>query len=709
MDASWLDSLNEQQRLAATAGEEPLLIIAGAGTGKTNTLAHRVAWLISQGANPAKILLLTFTRRASHEMLRRVESILGSAQSNRSLVHSGLSRLWGGTFHAMANRLLRLHAASVGLSDAFTVMDRSDSEDLLHVVRADLALDKADVRFPPKTTCMAIYSRCVNASEPIETALKMHFPWCMAFPDQLKQLFAAYVDRKQRENVLDYDDLLICWHRLMEDESQAAEVRKRFDAVLVDEYQDTNALQAAILYKLCPGGRGLTVVGDDAQSIYSFRAATVHNILEFPKVYPAARVLKLEQNYRSVQPILDASNSVIALCPQRYNKDLFSRRMSRQKPRLVTLVDEDQQCGYLIRRILEHHEAGIPLRRQAVLFRAAHHSDALEVELSRRNIPFVKYGGLKFLEAAHVKDVLSILRLAENPHDTTSAMRVLQLLDGFGPAHTKQAIAHLGTHHADLKALADFAPPPAASSQWPDFVAMLLLIAPNAMPLAEQVAHVKRFYSPILERRYDQAQIRRRDLDQLEQISTNFRSRSALLADLALDPPASTQDLAGPPLRDEDFLILSTIHSAKGCEWDAVYVIHAADGNIPSDMATGSDEQVEEERRLFYVALTRAKDFLEICVPLKYYARNRGLTDRHSYAQPTRFLPAAIRGHFEPISMQPSESEDACSKTATAAATIPSNGASGNTEPLTEPPPLPTARRPRARHATQPGQMQLFG
>jgi DNA helicase-2/ATP-dependent DNA helicase PcrA len=667
--SSWLDSLNEQQRAAATAGSEPLLIIAGAGTGKTNTLAHRVAWLISQGVSPARILLLTFTRRASHEMLKRVESILSVSPSPNLPVSPSLSRLWGGTFHAMANRLLRMHAQPLGLGESFTVIDRSDAEDLIHEVRSELAFDKGDVRFPKKSTCLSIYSRCVNASEPIENALRTYFPWCSAFPEQLRQLFKAYVDRKQRDNILDYDDLLLYWYHLMQDDALAGEVRGRFDAVLVDEYQDTNALQASILYKLCPDGKGLTVVGDDAQSIYSFRAATVHNILNFPTVYPDARVLKLEQNYRSVQPILDATNLVIGLCPKRYNKDLFSTRASLQKPRLVNLMDEDQQSEYVIKRILEHHEAGIPLRHQAVLFRTAHHSDALEVELSRRNIPFVKYGGLKFLEAAHVKDMLCILRLAENSRDTTSAMRVFQMIDGFGPAHTKRAVSHLVTHRGELKSLETFVPPPAASAQWPAFVQMLLKIAPNTLPLAEQVSEVKRFYGPILEKRYDHAPMRRRDLDQLEQISGNFRSRSAMLTDLTLDPPAGTQDLAGPPLLDEDYLILSTIHSAKGCEWDVVYVIHAADGNIPSDMACGSDEEIEEERRLFYVALTRAKDFLEVCVPLKYYVRKRGVTDRHNYAQLTRFLPATILEQFEQISLRPETKPD-ISVTVTPAADI---------------------------------------
>jgi DNA helicase-2/ATP-dependent DNA helicase PcrA len=661
MDAPWLATLNDRQREAATAGMEPLLIIAGAGTGKTNTLAHRVAHLIRSGTNPARIVLLTFTRRASAEMLKRVQNLFEGTGAGLREPSSALRRVWGGTFHATANRLLRLHSRSVGLAENFTVLDRSDAEDLLNSVRSELALDRADRRFPRKATCLAIYSRCVNAQEPIEEAVKAYFPWCAGVEEGLKGLFKAYVARKQEQNILDYDDLLLYCYHLMQEEAIATEVRRRFDAVLVDEYQDTNVLQAEILYRLCPGGQGLTVVGDDAQSIYSFRAATVHNILDFPRVYPAARVVKLEQNYRSVQPILDAANAVIAECGRRYEKDLFSSRRSGQRPRLVSLLDEDQQSEYLVRRILEHHEAGIALRKQAVLFRAAHHSDALEVELARRKIPFVKYGGLKFLEAAHVKDVLCILRLAENPRDATSAFRVLQLLDGIGPGHARRALAHLSAANHDLRAWEAFEPPAAAAEQWPRFTELFrrLCLAPSgvAVPVPEQIARVRSFYGPILERRYDQAPIRARDLEQLEQLATSFGSRAALLADLTLDPPHSTQDLAGPPLLDEDYLILSTIHSAKGCEWDVVYVIHAADGNIPSDMSTGTEEQIEEERRLFYVALTRAKDFLEVCVPLRYYHKKWATGDRHTWAQVTRFLPREVAHHFERVSLERKEPE----------------------------------------------------
>jgi DNA helicase-2/ATP-dependent DNA helicase PcrA len=652
MDAELFAKLNDQQRAAAGAGGDPLLIIAGAGTGKTNTLAHRVAHLIETGTPPGRILLLTFTRRAANEMLRRVEGILRNHPKLRTQT-GALAKLWGGTFHAMANRLLRMYAQSIGFTEAFTVLDRSDAEDLMNECRSELQLDKGEVRFPRKETCLSIYSRCVNARETVEQALADHFPWCVKYPDQLKQLFKAYTAAKAKQNILDYDDLLLYWFHLMQEEALAADVRGRFDAVLVDEYQDTNLLQADIVRAIKPDGRGVTVVGDDAQSIYSFRAANVSNILDFPQQFPGTKVCRLEQNYRSVQPILSATNDVIALAKRRHEKELFSLRTSEQKPKLVTVLDEDQQNDYVIKEVLGHLEAGIHLKKQAVLFRAAHHSDALEVELSRRNIPFVKYGGLKFLEAAHVKDLLSILRVAENPTDTVSTFRVLQLLDGIGPAHAKRAMQHLAEAKYDLKSWENHQPPAAASGQWADFVSLMVDLRSSTLPLPEQVKRTREFYGPIVEKRFDAADLRKRDLENLEQISGNFRNRTEMLAELTLDPPTSTQDLAGPPLVEEDYLILSTIHSAKGCEWDAVYVIHAADGNMPSDMATGSDAAIEEERRLFYVALTRAKDFLDVVVPLKYYVKGKPHSDRHSYSQITRFIPDAIMARFERVKLEP--------------------------------------------------------
>jgi len=645
-----LDALNAEQRKAAQHGDGPLLIVAGAGTGKTAALVHRVAWLIAAGVKPGRLLLLTFTRRAAAEMLRRADGVLSRlerAQAGRGTTALRSTRVWGGTFHAIATRLLRTHGKAIGLPAEFTIHDRTDSEDLLNVVRTELGLAKTDRRFPKKGTCMAIYSRCVNARHKLDDVLKTHFPWCSDWADELRQLFDAYVDRKEAAAALDYDDLLLYWHALLSDPKTGDAVRGQFDCVLVDEYQDTNTLQAEILYQLCPDGKGLTVVGDDAQSIYSFRAATVRNILDFPKHYPGATVITLEQNYRSTQPILEATNEVISLAAERYTKNLWSKRTEGERPLLVTCEGEDDQTEFVIRSVLEHREAGIDLRRQAVLFRASHHSILLEAELARRNIPYHKYGGLKFVETAHVKDLMAFLRLAENPRDVVAGIRILPLLPGIGPQKARQLMNILLEAGGSFRAWSRWQPPAASVSLWPKLVDLLNGLAGAKRDLPGQVHRVRKFYTPLMEERYDHPHPRARDLEQLEQIASRYRSRRTMLSEITLDPPTSTQDLAGPPLLDDDWLVLSTIHSAKGLEWDCVYVIHAADGNIPSDMSTGSPEEIEEERRLFYVALTRAKSWLAVCCPLRYYHYSGGFSDRHGYAQLTRFLPAGVRDYFE--------------------------------------------------------------
>jgi DNA helicase-2/ATP-dependent DNA helicase PcrA len=682
-----LEGLNDRQREAVEYGAEPLLIIAGAGTGKTKTLVHRVARLITDGVDPSRILLMTFTRRAAGEMLRRVGQLLarldvadsepaeetgadasemaagtrladpdapGGARATdvasstttagRALVH----RVWGGTFHATATKLLRAYGQLIGLEPTFTIHDRGDSEDFLDVIRTELGLAKTDQRFPKKGTCLSIYSHAVNSQLPIEQILNRHFPWCVDYVGELKTLFKEYVARKDETSVLDYDDLLLFFHGLLADEQAGSRIRGRFECVLVDEYQDTNRLQAEILRLLKPTGVGLTVVGDDAQSIYSFRAASVRNILDFPTEYPGTRVVKLEQNYRSTQPILATTNAVISLSKERFSKELWTTRGEGGAPQLVQCLDETEQAEFLTRQILSHREQGIALKRQAVLFRASHHSILLEAELSKCKIPFVKYGGLKFVEAAHVKDLLAILRLAENPRDIVAGSRVLMLLPGVGPKRARQLMDSLAAAGGRFSAWESQRVPDDCRESWEDLVRLLRRLTGDPVEsLPPQVDAVRRFYQPLLERRYDNPQARLRDLEQLEQVATRFSDRAAMLAEIALDPPNSTQDLAADPSLDDDYLILSTIHSAKGLEWDSVFVIHAADGNIPSDLATRSAEEVEEERRLFYVALTRAKTWLYVCHPLKYYQASRGIRrDRHSLAQLTRFLPPEVTRLF---------------------------------------------------------------
>jgi len=671
-----LSGLNPQQRAAANHDDRPLLIVAGAGTGKTTTLAHRVASLIARGIDPGRILLLTFTRRSAAEMLRRVDSLLTRWRSralkgmsdpevvdtaiDAGIVQPATSRsalsalstrdVWGGTFHAVATRLLRQHGKLIGLEPEFTIIDRADAEDLMNVLRSELELARTNKRFPLKGTCLDIYSRVVNTQLPLEQVLKDSFPWVADELEGLKKLFVAFTDRKEQQQTLDYDDLLLFWHALMNEPGCGETVRHKFDCVLVDEYQDTNTLQAEIVRGLTPTGRGLTVVGDDAQSIYSFRAATVRNILDFPGQFPETTVLPLEQNYRSTQPILAATNRVIALAKEGHRKELWSNRQDGGPPRLVTCRDESEQTDYVVEQILSLRETGVALKQQAVLFRAAHHSLQLELELSRRNIPFHKYGGLKFVEAAHIKDMLAFLRLSENPRDSVSALRILLLLPGIGPKKGSQLVDSLMAARGDLNAWNDFKPPAAAAVHWPVFMALMKVLSGQhgkSITLQLEIHHVRTFYAPLLEQKYDDAFVRMRDLEQLELMAARFESRSQFLNDVILDPPSSTQDFAGDPLLDEDWLTLSTIHSAKGLEWESVFVLHAADGNIPSDMATGTDEEIEEERRLFYVALTRAKSHLHVMHPQRYYFHAHHKSDHHSYSQRTRFIPDELVPCFE--------------------------------------------------------------
>jgi DNA helicase-2/ATP-dependent DNA helicase PcrA len=573
-------------------------------------------------------------------------------------------RVWGGTFHAIGNRLLRLHGRALGLTPDFTVLDQADGADVMNLLRDELGYSSRERRFPRKDTLAAIYSRTVNAGERLTDVLKRHYPWCLDEADGIRGIFGAYTERKRRQQVLDYDDLLLFWKALATSPATGSQLAARFDHVLVDEYQDTNALQADILEGMRPpdGSRNVTVVGDDAQAIYGFRAATVKNILEFPERFPGATVVKLERNYRSTPPILAASNAVIALSPQRHEKTLWSSRDGEMRPMLRACLDEAEQSDAVCRAVLSHREEGVPLKGQAVLFRAAHHSDHLEVELARRNIPFVKYGGLKFMEAAHVKDALACLRILENPFDEVSWFRVLQLLDGMGPASSRRLMEELQVRRGDgadaVSPLARFledpvAVPRTAAPGIRDLRAALGdCLDIQTLPTAGQLARLRAFLEPVIARKYDAAVARTRDLEQLELLASESATRGQFLADLTLDPPSSTGDLAGPPHLDEDYLILSTIHSAKGLEWDVVHVIHAADGMIPSDMATGDDDEIEEERRLLYVAITRARDALHVTYPQRYYRRPKGLDDPHSYSQRSRFLPDDVLEHFEIIGPQ---------------------------------------------------------
>ena len=625
-------------------------MIAGAGSGKTNTLAHRVANLIRHGADPQRMLLLTFSRCAAQEMERRVGSVLQKALG-RTASQSVPGLPWSGTFHSIGARLLREYAGRIGLEENFTVHDRGDAEDLMGLVRHEIGFSATKNRFPLKGTCLAIYSRVINTRDPLAQVLKEIYPWCSQLEGELKNLFGAYVQAKQQQNALDYDDLLLFWAEMVAELSLAQEVGGRFDHVLVDEYQDTNKLQAAILLAMKPGGHGVTVVGDDAQSIYSFRGATVRNILDFPHQFAQpARIVMLERNYRSTMPILEASNAVISQARERHAKNMWTDRAGSRKAQLVLVPDEAQQARWVAGQVLQQREAGIRLTAQAVLFRASNHSAALELELARRHIPFVKFGGLKFLEAAHVKDILAVLRFAQNPRGRMAGFRVTQLIAGIGPATATRLLDAMGEAAQPLQALQDFEPSRQALQEWTAFTRLYAQLRDANVAWPADLELAKAWYLPQLERIHDDAHIRKLDLEQLVRLAAGYSSRERFLTELTLDPPQATSDQAGVPHLDEDYLVLSTIHSAKGQEWKSVHVLNVVDGCIPSDMATGTQEELEEERRLLYVAMTRAKDHLHLVGPHRFYVTQQGSGgDRHVYAGRTRFIAEAMVDKFEQV------------------------------------------------------------
>ncbi len=645
--------LNDRQRAAVEHAGGPLLIVAGAGTGKTKTLAARVGHLLANGASPERILLLTFSRRAAQEMLARV-----AAGGNRATV----AQVWGGTFHATANRLLRRFGGSLGLGASFTVLDQADAVELFALVRSELGHATRGSRVPKSDTVASIYSRVVNRQAPMRDVVHEAYPWCDEHVDALRAMFIGYTERKRRNNVLDYDDLLLHWRALLGSPELGDRVRSLFDHVLVDEYQDTNTLQADIVRALCPPAQ-LTAVGDDAQAIYGFRAASADNMWTFAEHFPGSTVITLEDNYRSTAPILEVANAVLAQSTAHLPKALRAVRPGGATPVLTVCHDEAAQSALVCDTVLELREQGIDLRRQAVLFRTGHHSAGLELELTRRDIPFIKYGGLKFLEAAHLKDLLSLLRILDNPTDELAWHRVLGLLEGVGPATVRRLLDEIGATRDGGDPLHTFLTcalrvPPAAETEldllrdaWAACAPFDAEAAHATVPAGERgpavdIEILLPVCRAVFPRRYDDAAVRLGDLEALRVAAQAYHSRSRFLAELTLDPPDRSSDLAGRPHLDDDWLTLSTIHSAKGLEWSAVHVIHAADGNIPSDMALSDKAGLEEERRLLYVALTRARDTLWVSMPQRFHVRRFGSDDRHLLAPLSRFLEP-VRDRFD--------------------------------------------------------------
>ena len=645
-DAKVTASLNPDQARAATFGDGPLLVIAGAGTGKTRTLIHRVAALIERGVAPERLLLLTFTRRAAGEMLSRAERLVGSAGA----------RVHGGTFHSVGHRLLRQFGPAAGLPSDFTIMDQGDAEDLMQLARGAMGFGTTAKRFPKKETLHWLYSRHVNTELPLDELLHRDTPQFLEYEEQITSLFADYTVRKQDRNLVDYDDLLLFWALMLEASPELqTRIAGLYDHVLVDEYQDTNLLQARILRGMCGAHRRITVVGDDAQSIYAFRGAHFRNILDFPRQFPGTTMVTLAQNYRSTAPILALSNIVISRAEERFTKELYTRREGGEPPWLVTAKDEAQQTRFVVDRVLQLLESGTPLREMAVLFRAGYMSADLEIELANRKIPFEKWGGLKFLEAAHVKDVLAFLRVSENPRDEVSWYRILMLMPGIGDATAREMMASMQERAWDPDAFTHLVAPPRARDAHRALSVLLRQLRgltnrdgdSAGAKVASDIAAIRAIYDNVLKEKYDRPDARLADLDQLRTIAAGYPSRTAFLAALALDPPSNTQDLAGGSESESDALVLSTVHSAKGKEWKAVFIIWAVDGWFPLSRAVEDPDELEEERRLMYVALTRAKDELAIVYPMQVYGSRRGAD--YTFDQLSRFLDRGVRATMQRV------------------------------------------------------------
>jgi DNA helicase-2/ATP-dependent DNA helicase PcrA len=636
--------LNPSQYEAVITHQGPLLVLAGAGSGKTRTLVYRVARMIEEGVDPASILLLTFTRRSAEEMLQRAGALLGGQ----------CDKVTGGTFHSFANTVLRRYASRLGFANAFTILDRSDSEDVINLIRTRLGLDKKDRRFPRKQTIIEIISLAANKTCSIAEVLDDQFPHLFSELEELMRIADYYRIYKQERSLLDYDDLLTKLRELLQTHPEVAErLSHTLRYIMVDEYQDTNRLQAEIVRLLAHAHDNVMAVGDDAQSIYSFRGATVRNIFDFPRLFPGTKIIKLEENYRSTQPILDLSNEIILQAKESYTKNLFTRREQGIRPVLVEAESEHYQSRFVAQKILEIREQGVSLDDIAVLFRSSFHSFDLELELSRRNLPFIKRGGFKFIETTHIKDVLAHLRIVANPLDAVSWHRVLLLLEGVGPKSSEAILAHVLAGPNQAQRLAEYPTRGVIGGELKKLAALLeQVIVPGLKP-AEQVEAIVRYYLPVLKRTHrEDFPKRQKDLEHFATITERYRSLDRLLSDMALEPPSDSVGDILAVEREEGMLTLSTIHSAKGLEWHSVFIIWAVDGRFPSLYNTDDDE-MEEERRLMYVAATRAKENLFISYPINIFDRATGMV----LSKPSRFLDSIPRRILEPMMLMEEDDE----------------------------------------------------
>jgi DNA helicase-2/ATP-dependent DNA helicase PcrA len=608
-----------------------VLVIAGAGSGKTRTLVYRLAYLVEQGVDPGSILLLTFTRKAAQEMLSRAAH----------LIQHPLGQVMGGTFHGVCYQWLRRYGERLGYREGFTVMDRADQEDLLALLRERLGFKNLEGPFPRKETLAEIMGALVNKNLALEDLLYRDYPQFAPLKPHLQQIAGAYGEEKKSQALLDYDDLLLEGRRLLTGHEEVRrQLSERFQFLMVDEYQDTNRLQADLVRLLAYTHANVMAVGDDSQSIYSFRGANFRNIMDFPKLFPGTRIIKLEENYRSTQPILDLANEIIAGAGEKYTKCLFSRKSEGLRPRLFRAASENEQSRLVTALVRDLHEGGMPLNKMAVLFRAAFHSFDLEIELVRHNLPFMKFGGFKFMESAHIKDLLAHLRVAANPRDAMSWTRVLLLAPGVGRQTVKKFLANLKEGFDLKKAVAALAKMKPQGGLTP-LTELLLTLKDPGRTLVARLNLALAYYEPLLIRRYDDHPKRLRDLEHLLAITARYKELRSFLNDLSLDPPGSLADVTNPT---HDYLTLSTIHSAKGLEWDAVFIIWAAEGRFPAFYSLEKEEELEEERRLMYVASTRARRYLAVLFPAVGYNRQLGLT----YNSPSRFISGLPPGLLEP-------------------------------------------------------------
>jgi DNA helicase II / ATP-dependent DNA helicase PcrA len=631
--------LNKEQYEAVTYIDGPALVIAGAGTGKTRTIIYRVAYLIENSIEPSDILLLTFTRKASREMLRRAASLLDDGRCEK---------VSGGTFHSFASGVLRRYANLIKYDNSFTILDGSDSEDVISLLRGQVKLDAEKKRFPQKGTLRDIFSKCINTVQKVEDILAKEYPFYLEQFEKINELFLSYNLYKRRYNMMDYDDLLLNLLLLLKENRKVKDtIQSKYKYIMIDEYQDTNKLQAEIIRFIGDKRNNVFAVGDDSQSIYSFRGANFKNIMDFPNLFKNAKIIKLEQNYRSTQQILTVTNEIIENAAEKYSKNLFTDRTSNEKPWIVVAESEEFQSKFIAQKILELREEGIELKEIAVLFRSSFHSFDLEIELSKSNIPFVKFGGFRFIETAHVKDIIAYLRVINNPKDVVSWNRILLLIEGIGPRTAEKIIFDIENNKLRIDVVSTFDKYGKLGSKVLNLLLMLNNIFNPKMDIPSKIQNILTYYEPLFKAKYDDFSKRRKDIEIFQTIAERYKKIDDMLLDLALEPPTESVTEIDPENKEDEFVTLSTIHSAKGLEWKVVFVISALDGRFPSGRTIENIDDLEEERRLMYVACTRAKDMLFITYPTNIYDRESGII----LMKPSRFISDITKDSIEYFSV----------------------------------------------------------